>query len=150
MTQSIEVAVRDEPSLDSGLPYVIRGMFYLNCPVPLKSVTKAKRCFVEALKVRREGGREGEKEGLSPICRSFQFTPPLPPSLPPSLQVNPRSGRNLYFCGLASFLEKEYNEAYTYYLAAQALLPVRAPSLPPSLPPSLLSYLCVCLCSGRK
>ncbi|TFJ80808.1 hypothetical protein NSK_007985 [Nannochloropsis salina CCMP1776] len=74
-------------SLDSGLPYVIKGMFHLNCPPPLKSISKAKGCFLQAL------------------------------------EVNPRSGRNLYFCGLAAFLEGEHAKAQAYYTAAQLLLP---------------------------
>lgn len=39
-------------SLDSGLPYLIRGMYHLNCPPPLKSVSKARQCFHKALQVR--------------------------------------------------------------------------------------------------
>ena len=56
MSKSIDVAVKSEPSLDSGMPYVVRGMFHLNVPRPMKSVPKAKECFHEALKVREVGG----------------------------------------------------------------------------------------------
>lgn len=86
MSRSIDVAMKTQPSLDSGMPHVIRGMFHLNCPPPLKSVPKARECFHRAL------------------------------------QINPKSGRNLYFCGVAAYLEKEYDKAVQYYTAAQEAL----------------------------
>lgn len=53
MSKCIDAAVKQTPQLDSGMPYVIRGMFHLNCPRPLKSVTKAKENFQRALEVFR-------------------------------------------------------------------------------------------------
>lgn len=52
MAKSIDVAVRQQPHLESGMPHVIRGMFHLNVPPPLRSVPKAKESFHAALKVR--------------------------------------------------------------------------------------------------
>ena len=31
------------------------------------------------------------------------------------MQVNPHSGRNLYFCGLAAYLDGDYQGAVEYY-----------------------------------
>jgi hypothetical protein len=44
---------------DGGMPYVIRGMFHLNCPRPLKNVPKASENFHEALKVRAMPTEQG-------------------------------------------------------------------------------------------
>jgi len=53
------------PKIDSGMPYVMRGMYHLNCPPPLKSISKARENFQRALEVRRERkGRGGWMSGF--------------------------------------------------------------------------------------
>ena len=51
MSHSMDLALKLGPNMDSGMPYLIRGMFHLNCPPPLKSVSKARSCFEKALQV---------------------------------------------------------------------------------------------------
>ncbi len=59
-------------SLDSGLPYLIRGMYHLNCPPPLKSVAKARQCFHKALQVRRGREERGRRRGLHGTLRAHR------------------------------------------------------------------------------
>lgn len=65
MAKSIDLAVKQQPHMDSGMPHVIRGMFHLNVPPPLKSVPKARESFHRALKVRTSTA-QGHRTSTSP------------------------------------------------------------------------------------
>ena len=43
--------VTKHPELKGGAPFIIQGMMFLNAPVPVRSVKKAKECFQSAHKI---------------------------------------------------------------------------------------------------
>lgn len=134
-------------SLDSGLPHLIRGMYHLNCPPPLKSVAKARQCFHKALEVSCPVFPDTRVRVHLSVCMCLyvcvcicirarvslcQLRARLPVSVctqtnpfninpPHHHQVNPRSGRNLYFAGLGAFLEGDYSRARAFYRQVRVL-----------------------------
>jgi tetratricopeptide (TPR) repeat protein len=57
MSNNIESSVKNAPHVDSGMPYVIKGMYHMNCPGPLRNLEKAKENFLKALRVDNKSGR---------------------------------------------------------------------------------------------
>ena len=57
MSNNIESSVKNAPHIDSGMPYIIKGMYYMNCPRPLRNMDKAKENFLKALRVDSKSGR---------------------------------------------------------------------------------------------
>jgi hypothetical protein len=63
--------VAKHPELKGGAPYIIQGMMFLNAPMPVRSVKKAKECFQSAHRVRdvKVGASDGVRVCIS--CSQF-------------------------------------------------------------------------------
>ena len=49
--KNIDMMVAKHPELKGGAPFIIQGMMFLNAPMPVRSVKKAKECFQSAHRV---------------------------------------------------------------------------------------------------
>ena len=49
--KNIDMMVAKHPELKGGAPFIIQGMMFLNAPMPVRSVKKAKECFQSAHKI---------------------------------------------------------------------------------------------------
>lgn len=49
--KNIDMMVAKHPELKGGAPFIIQGMMFLNAPIPVRSVKKAKECFQSAHRI---------------------------------------------------------------------------------------------------
>lgn len=49
--KNIDLMLAKSPELKGGAPFIIKGMMFLNAPMPVRSVRKAKECFQTAHQV---------------------------------------------------------------------------------------------------